>query len=68
MMMQTNRARGIISATAGMAAVALLSGCDIKNELLQNTRQEFFAAYMSKAKAKMKITINEATVRALIGG
>jgi len=35
MMMQTNRARGIISATAGMAAVALLSGCDIKNELLQ---------------------------------
>jgi peptidyl-prolyl cis-trans isomerase D len=40
----------------------------IKSELLQNTRQEFFAAYMSKAKAKMKITINEATVRALIGG
>jgi peptidyl-prolyl cis-trans isomerase D len=40
----------------------------IKSELLQNTRQEFFAAYMSKAKAKMKITINEATVKALIGG
>ena len=40
----------------------------IKNELLQSTRQEFFAAYMSKAKAKMKITVNEATVKALIGG
>lgn len=40
----------------------------IKVELLQQTRQEFFAAYMSKAKAKMKITINEATVKSLIGG
>ena len=37
-------------------------------DVLQQTRQEFFAAYMSKAKAKMKITINEATVKALIGG
>ncbi len=40
----------------------------IKGELLQSTRQEFFGAYMAKAKAKMKITINEATVKALIGG
>jgi peptidyl-prolyl cis-trans isomerase D len=40
----------------------------LKTELLQNARQEFFAAYMSKAKAKMKITVNEATVKALIGG
>lgn len=40
----------------------------LKGELLQQTRQEFFAAYMSKAKAKMKITINEATVKSLIGG
>jgi len=35
MMIQTNRARGIVGATAAMAAVALISGCDIKNELLQ---------------------------------
>jgi peptidyl-prolyl cis-trans isomerase D len=40
----------------------------LKDELLQNARQEFFAAYMSKAKAKMKITINEASIKALIGG
>ncbi len=40
----------------------------IKSELLQNARQEFFSAYMSKAKTKMKITINEETVKALIGG
>jgi peptidyl-prolyl cis-trans isomerase D len=40
----------------------------LKDELLQNARQEFFAAYMSKAKAKMKITINEASITALIGG
>jgi len=35
MMMQTNRARGTIGATAALAAVALLSGCNVKNELLQ---------------------------------
>ena len=35
MMMQTNRARGMVGATAGLAAVALLSGCNVKNELLQ---------------------------------
>ena len=40
----------------------------LKTELLQSTRQEFFSAYMTKAKAKMKITVNEATVKALIGG
>lgn len=40
----------------------------LRGQLLQQSRQEFFAAYMTKAKAKMKIVINEATVKALIGG
>lgn len=40
----------------------------LRGQLLQQNRQEFFAAYMTKAKAKMKIVINEATVKALIGG
>jgi parvulin-like peptidyl-prolyl isomerase len=40
----------------------------IRGQLLQQNRQEFFAAYMTKAKARMKITVNEATVQQLIGG
>lgn len=40
----------------------------LRSQLLQQARQEFFASYMSKAKTKMKIQINEATVKQLIGG
>lgn len=40
----------------------------LHSQLLQQSRQEFFAAYMTKAKTKMKIVINEATVKQLIGG
>ncbi len=40
----------------------------LHDQLLQQRRQEFFAAYMTKAKTKMKIVINEATVKQLIGG
>jgi len=40
----------------------------IRGQLLQTNRQEFFASYMTKAKAKMKIVINEAVVKQLIGG
>ena len=40
----------------------------LRGQLLQQTRQEFFAAYMTKAKTRMKIVINEATVKQLIGG
>ena len=39
----------------------------IRQQLLQQSRQEFFAAYMTKAKAKMKIQINEAVIKQLIG-
>lgn len=40
----------------------------LRSQLLQQSRQEFFAAYMTKAKTKMKIVINEAVVKQLIGG
>ena len=40
----------------------------LRGQLLQQARQEFFASYMTKAKTKMKIQINEATVKQLIGG
>jgi peptidyl-prolyl cis-trans isomerase D len=40
----------------------------LRDQLLQQNRQEFFAAYMTKAKTKMKIVVNEATVKQLIGG
>lgn len=39
----------------------------VTNELLQRRRQEFFAAYMSKAKAKMTIDFNEEALRTLLG-
>jgi hypothetical protein len=39
----------------------------ITNELLQRRRQEFFSAYMTKAKLKMKIDFNEEALRALLG-
>lgn len=40
----------------------------LRGQLLQQARQEFFASYMTKAKTKMKIVVNEATVKQLIGG
>ena len=40
----------------------------LRGQLLQQARQEFFASYMTKAKTKMKIQINQATVKQLIGG
>lgn len=40
----------------------------IRGTLLQQSRQEFFASYMTKAKAKMKIVVNDAVVKQLIGG
>jgi peptidyl-prolyl cis-trans isomerase D len=39
----------------------------LKNQLLQQARQEFFAAYMSKAKAKMTIAYKNDTIKQLIG-
>jgi peptidyl-prolyl cis-trans isomerase D len=40
----------------------------LHDQLLQQRRQEFFSAYMAKAKAKMKIDLNDAVARTLIGG
>jgi peptidyl-prolyl cis-trans isomerase D len=35
------------------------------NQLMQQRRQEFFTAYMSKAKQKMKITFHEAAIKTI---
>ena len=39
----------------------------IRNELLQSRRGQFFAAYMSKAKGKMKVEYNTEAIKALLG-
>jgi len=39
----------------------------LRAEMLQEQRGTFFAAYMSKAKAKMKIKYNENAIKALMG-
>lgn len=58
----------VVEKQAGTADGLKAEREQIKSELLQQTRQEFFAAYMSKAKAKMKIVQNDATIKSLIGG
>ena len=37
------------------------------DQVLQQRRQDFFAAYMTKAKLKIKITFNEAALRTIFG-
>ncbi|HUR19610.1 MAG TPA: peptidyl-prolyl cis-trans isomerase [Vicinamibacterales bacterium] len=37
----------------------------VSSQLMQQRRQEFFTAYMAKAKQKMKITFNEAAIKTL---
>lgn len=39
----------------------------MSTQLLQQRRQEFFSAYMSKAKLKMRITFNDAALKTLFG-
>jgi parvulin-like peptidyl-prolyl isomerase len=39
----------------------------LRDELSQQRRQEFFAAYMGKAKEKMKIELNQETIRTVLG-
>jgi peptidyl-prolyl cis-trans isomerase D len=40
----------------------------LRQELIQQQRQLFFGAYMAKAKAKLKISLNEAAIRTVLGG
>lgn len=40
----------------------------LKDELLQNRRADFFAAYMTKAKEQMRVTYNNNTLQVLLGG
>jgi peptidyl-prolyl cis-trans isomerase D len=39
-----------------------------RDQLLSQRRQEFFAAYMAKARQSMKTTFNEAAIKAVLGG
>jgi peptidyl-prolyl cis-trans isomerase D len=40
----------------------------VRNQLLQQHRGEFFGAYMTKAKDKMKIDYNQAAIATILGG
>ena len=51
-----------------MDPAALTNGRDgVRDELVQQRRQEFFAAYMVRAKGKLKILYNEDTIKTLMG-
>jgi parvulin-like peptidyl-prolyl isomerase len=39
----------------------------LKNEILNERKNKFFAAYMTKARQKMKITINRETIAQIVG-
>jgi peptidyl-prolyl cis-trans isomerase D len=49
------------------AATAASDHDAIRTELTDQRREEFFSAYMTKAKAKMKINFNEQAIKALLG-
>jgi len=50
-------------------AAAMTAAHDqLRAELLQQRRNTFFAAYMTKAKAKMTVTYNQAALQTIIGG
>jgi len=50
-------------------AAAMTAARDqLRAELLQQRRNTFFAAYMTKAKAKMTVTYNQAALQTIIGG
>jgi peptidyl-prolyl cis-trans isomerase D len=40
----------------------------MRDQLLSQRRQEFFSAYMAKARQTMKVTVNEAAIKAVLGG
>lgn len=39
-----------------------------RDQLLSQRRQEFFSAYMQKARQNMKVTFNEAAIKTVLGG
>ena len=58
----------VVEKLAGTAEGLAAEKDGLRGQLLQQARQEFFASYMTKAKTKMKIAINESVVKQLIGG
>lgn len=57
-----------VERTTGTPEGLAADKAQIRAEVLQRRRQEFFAAYMTKAKAKMDITFNEDALRVVLGG
>jgi peptidyl-prolyl cis-trans isomerase D len=49
-------------------AKMLASRDTTRDQLLSQRRQEFFSAYMAKARQTMKVTVNEAAIKAVLGG
>ncbi len=52
---------------AGEAAFAAQKD-SLRNEMLQQKQQDFFVAYMNKAKEKLDVRYNENTIRTILGG
>ena len=48
-------------------AVKVTAREGLKSELLNEQRSRFFGAYMTKARERLKTTIDQATVRRVIG-
>jgi len=57
----------VVEKTTGTAEGLAAERIQLTNELLQRRRQEFFSAYMTKAKLKMTIDFNDAALQAVIG-
>lgn len=57
----------VVEKTTGTADGLAAERIQLTNELLQQRRQEFFAAYMTKAKAGMKIDFNAAALQSILG-
>ncbi len=57
----------VLEKTAATAEGLEAERTNLTNELLQRRRQEFFSAYMAKAKATMTIDFNDAALRTVLG-
>ncbi len=57
----------VVEKTTGTPEGLAAERVQLTNEILQRRRQEFFAAYMTKAKLKMAIEFNDAALQAIIG-
>lgn len=68
-----NTANAIVVAKVVEKATATPEGLEtertrLSDELIQRKRQEFFSAYMTKARARFSVEFNDAALRTLLGG